>query len=94
MCQVYVRGFKARCLFFDKKLRVTFDWSLDLIFSKDLVQFLRFEHLWRRGLTCPAEDRHYNGLAVETEEQTEAFWVSPFPRQRQVAGNPKEEKRA
>ena len=25
---------------FEKKLRVAFDWTLDLIFSKDLVQFL------------------------------------------------------
>lgn len=25
---------------FEKKMRVAFDWTLDLIFSKDLVQFL------------------------------------------------------
>jgi NADH dehydrogenase len=25
---------------FEKKLRVAFDWTLDLLFSKDLVQFL------------------------------------------------------
>ena len=25
---------------FEKKLRAAFDWTLDLIFSKDLVQFL------------------------------------------------------
>jgi NADH dehydrogenase len=27
---------------FEKKLRVMFDWSLDLLFSKDLVQFTTF----------------------------------------------------
>jgi hypothetical protein len=27
---------------FEKKLRVALDWTLDLLFSKDLVQFLTF----------------------------------------------------
>lgn len=45
-----VSGFIARWLWrtiylsklprFEKKLRVAFEWTLDLIFSKDLVQFL------------------------------------------------------
>ena len=30
----------SKLLRFEKKLRVALDWTLDLIFSKDLVQFL------------------------------------------------------
>lgn len=39
---------------FEKKLRVMFDWSLDLLFSKDLVQFMTF----RAPTVSHAEDNY------------------------------------
>jgi NADH dehydrogenase len=39
---------------FDKKLRVAIDWTLDLIFSKDLVQFMTF----RAPVISHAEEEH------------------------------------
>jgi hypothetical protein len=30
---------------FEKKLRVALDWTLDLLFSKDIVQFMTFHAL-------------------------------------------------
>jgi len=41
---------------FEKKLRVAIDWTLDLIFSKDLVQFLtvRSYHTSANESTAPA----------------------------------------
>lgn len=31
---------------FEKKLRVALDWTLDILFSKDLVQFVNVRHEW------------------------------------------------
>jgi NADH dehydrogenase len=49
---------------FEKKLRVALDWTLDLLFSKDLVQFrtarglaLRDGDVERDELSCPVPPR-------------------------------------
>ncbi len=47
---------------FEKKLRVMFDWSLDLLFSKDLVQFTTF----RAPTVSHAEDSHNSQSAQVT----------------------------
>lgn len=47
---------------FEKKLRVALDWSLDLVFSKDLVEFLTArsdavsEHLPENGDQTASDD--------------------------------------
>ena len=48
---------------FEKKLRVAFDWTLDLIFSKDCVQFLdvRAPMVSRPEDDSP-EGTHYNRI--------------------------------
>ena len=48
---------------FEKKLRVAFDWTLDLIFSKDLVQFLDVRAPMESQLEAPSSVRS-EGVAV------------------------------
>jgi NADH dehydrogenase len=45
---------------FEKKLRVAIDWTLDLIFSKDLVQFLtiRSYHMSANDSAIPVHAEH------------------------------------
>ena len=47
---------------FEKKVRVALDWTLDLLFSKDLVQFLDIKAPIVAGTTDPI----YNGAASKT----------------------------
>jgi NADH dehydrogenase len=44
---------------FEKKLRVAFDWTLDLFFSKDIVQFLaiRAPMVSRPEVESPAQSK-------------------------------------
>ncbi len=55
---------------FEKKLRVALDWTLDLLFSKDLVQFINFgEHGTRhiRRLQTSVTPRQADDLAVPAQ---------------------------
>lgn len=47
----------------EKKLRVTLDWTLDLIFSKDLVQFMPLRAAARRSAETNAEPRELSRAA-------------------------------
>jgi NADH dehydrogenase len=55
---------------FEKKLRVAFDWTLDLFFSKDLVQFLTVRE---EGL---AGDRERHAHSVDAAGETERASVA------------------
>jgi NADH dehydrogenase len=59
---------------FEKKVRVALDWTLDLIFSKDLVQFLT-----RRAPTMSRMDEQQNG-----DRRTSALPVRPTDLKREA----------
>src|SRR6201993_3931292 len=63
---------------FEKKLRVAFDWTLDLIFSKDLVQFLT--------VPAPSVSRAEEGAAtrVESEGSLDSKLIAKMDRRTQA----------
>lgn len=56
---------------FEKKLRVAFDWTLDLIFSKDLVQFLDVR---ASMISRPEADRAQEGPEASKEQFLAVKW--------------------